>query len=87
MAAATETCTTSCVEIRPWIMREIKQLQFSLAPEGLGISLADGGVPVEDLSQGYPEADWGMVLGEIFLETWGCQNFFLEIPQDLLIKR
>jgi hypothetical protein len=23
---------------------------------GIGMSLADGGVPVEDLSQGYPEA-------------------------------
>jgi hypothetical protein len=32
------------------------------------MSLADGGVPVEDLSQGYPEADWDTVLGDMFLE-------------------
>jgi hypothetical protein len=28
--------------------------------------LADGGVPVEDLSQGYPDADSDTVLGEKF---------------------
>jgi hypothetical protein len=32
------------------------------------MSLAAGGVPVEDLSQGYPEADWDTVLGDMFLE-------------------
>jgi hypothetical protein len=36
---------------------------------GLGMSLAGGGVPVEDLSQGCPEADWGMMLGDMF---WEC---------------
>jgi hypothetical protein len=33
----------------------------------IGMSPAAGGVPVEDLSQGYPEADWDTVLGEMFL--------------------
>ncbi len=42
-------------EIRPWIMREIERLQLTLAPEVIGMSLAGGDVPVEDLSQGYPE--------------------------------
>jgi hypothetical protein len=32
------------------------------------MSLA-GGVPVEDLSQGYSDADWSTVLGEMFLEA------------------
>ncbi len=36
-------------EIRPWIMREIERLQLALAPEGIGMSLAARGGPVEDL--------------------------------------
>jgi hypothetical protein len=32
----------------------------------IGISLADGGAPVENLSQGYPDADSDTVLGEKF---------------------
>jgi hypothetical protein len=32
------------------------------------MSLAASGVPVEDLSQGYPEADWDTVLGNMILE-------------------
>ncbi len=36
---------------------------------GVGMSLAGGGVPVEDLSQGYPEADWDTALGDMFLES------------------
>jgi hypothetical protein len=56
-------------------MRELERLQLALAPEGLGMSLADGGVPVEDLSQGYPEADWDTVLGDMFLESSGENKF------------
>ncbi|MGH7457121.1 MAG: hypothetical protein ACRENG_37570 [bacterium] len=56
-------------EIRPWIMREIERLQLALASEDLGMSLADGGVPVEDLSQGYPErlghGVWRYVFGVV----------------------
>jgi hypothetical protein len=33
---------------------------------GIGMSLAAGGVLVEDLSQGYPEADWDTVLKAAF---------------------
>jgi hypothetical protein len=33
------------------------------------MSLAAGGVPVEDLSQDYPEADWDTVRGDMFLEA------------------
>jgi hypothetical protein len=35
----------------------------------IGTSLSAGGVPVEDLSQGYPETDWDTVLGDVFLES------------------
>jgi hypothetical protein len=34
----------------------------------IGMNLASG-VPVEDLSQGYPEAYWDTVLGDMFLES------------------
>jgi hypothetical protein len=33
------------------------------------MSLFAGGVPAEDLSQGYPKADWDTVLGDVFLES------------------
>lgn len=55
-------------EIKPWLMREMERLQFSLAVEGVGPSLADGGEPVKDFSKSYPSADWDAVLGEMFLE-------------------
>jgi len=55
-------------EIRPWLMREIERLQFSLAGKSIGASLADGGELVNDLPGNYPDADWDSVLGEMFLE-------------------
>ncbi len=55
-------------EVRPWMMREMERLHASLSTEGLGVALADGGVPVDDFSKAYPEADWDGVLGEMFLE-------------------
>ncbi len=54
-------------EVKPWVMRELERLQLALSLEGAP-SLADGGVPVEDIAAGYPEADWDAVCGEIFLE-------------------
>lgn len=54
-------------EIRPWLMREIERLQFMLATEKVGVSLADGGEIVNDLPGNYPDADWDSVLGEMFL--------------------
>ncbi|SPE39191.1 Glycine cleavage system H protein (fragment) [Candidatus Sulfopaludibacter sp. SbA3] len=55
-------------EIRPWLMRELERLQLTLSAEGAAPTLADGGVPVADMSEGYPEADWDAVCGEMFLE-------------------
>jgi hypothetical protein len=45
-------------------------LIFSYSVErsiGIGMSLA-GGVPMEDLSPGYPAADWDTVVGDMLLE-------------------
>ena len=55
-------------EIKPWLMREMERLQISVAVEGVGATLADGGEPVRDFSKSYPGADWDSVLGEMFLE-------------------
>jgi hypothetical protein len=56
-------------EVRPWLMREMERLQFALAMEGASVpSLADGGVPVEDIAAAYPQTDWDAVCGEMFLE-------------------
>jgi hypothetical protein len=54
-------------EIRPWLQCEMERLQLALAAEGAKPSLADGGVPVEDIAAGYPDADWDAVCGEMFL--------------------
>lgn len=55
-------------EVRPWLTREIERLQLALTAEGATPALADGGVPVADISAGYPDADWDAVCGEMFLE-------------------
>jgi len=55
-------------EIRPWILREMERLHLALAQEGIAPTLADGGVPVADISAAYPNADWDAVCGEMFLE-------------------
>lgn len=55
-------------EIAPWIMREMERLQLALCGGGAAATLADGGVPVADIADAYPEADWGEVCGEMFLE-------------------
>jgi glycine cleavage system H lipoate-binding protein len=54
-------------EVRPWLMREMERLQIALTAEGAAPALADGGVPVADISASYPQADWDSVCGEMFL--------------------
>ena len=56
-------------EIRPWVMRELERLQLALTAEGAAPTLADGGVPVADMSAAYPKADWDAVCGEMFLDV------------------
>jgi glycine cleavage system H protein len=60
----------SGAEVRPWILREVERLQNVLAGEksGVGLALADGGTPLEDLSVAIPRDDWDRALGEMFLE-------------------
>lgn len=55
-------------EIQPWLLREMERLQLALAQEGVGESLADGGVLVDDPAQQQPEVNWDAVWGEMFLE-------------------
>ncbi|MDD5543094.1 MAG: hypothetical protein PHX83_07955 [Acidobacteriia bacterium] len=54
-------------ELRPWFLRELDRLQSALAVEGVGVSLADGGVPVRDLGATHPKADWQLVCDALFL--------------------
>ena len=55
-------------EVKPWLSRELERLQILLAPTAIGASLADGGVPVEDMPKAMPEANWEAVWGEMFIE-------------------
>jgi Glycine cleavage H-protein len=55
-------------EIRPWLVREMERLQLMLSPASTGLSLADGGILVDDVPATTPEADWDAVWGELFLE-------------------
>ena len=55
-------------EIKAWFMKELERLQFALATDQVGASLADGGVLTDDLPKSNPDADWDGVYGEIFLE-------------------
>lgn len=57
----------SAAEARPWMLREVERLQFAVAPEGIGATLADGGVPVEDLSAAIPREVAEDVYGMMFL--------------------
>lgn len=54
-------------ELAPWILREMDRLQLALSATGVP-ALADGGLPVDDISANYPEADWDAVCGEMFLQ-------------------
>ena len=54
-------------EIRPWLLREMERLQLALTLEGAVPTLADGGVPVADISASYPTADWDAICGQMFL--------------------
>ena len=55
-------------EIRPWLQREFERFQRVLAPETSVVTMADGGVPVEDLSAVIPKQDQPRVYEEMFLQ-------------------
>jgi glycine cleavage system H lipoate-binding protein len=56
-------------EVRPWLMREMERLQYALAPDGIGASLADGGELLPEAWRNAPEVDWDGVWGEMFLRA------------------
>ncbi len=56
-------------EVRSWVLRELERLQMALATDGVGMSLADGGELVYDVTLQDPHADWDSVLGEMFLQA------------------
>lgn len=55
-------------EIRPWVLREMERLEGLLSRGPTGISLADGGTPIEDLASAIPETRRDEILGEMLLE-------------------
>lgn len=55
-------------EVKPWLLREMERLQLALSAEGIP-ALADGGVPVEDISANCPQADWDSVCSRMFLQS------------------
>ncbi|MGZ5443938.1 MAG: glycine cleavage system protein H [Thermoanaerobaculia bacterium] len=57
----------SAAEARPWMLREVERLQLAVAPEGIGATLADGGLPVDDLSAAIPRDVAEDVYGMMFL--------------------
>ena len=50
-------------------MREMERLQYALAPDGMGSSLADGGEMVPEMWKQAPDVDWDGVWGEMFLRA------------------
>ena len=55
-------------EVRFWVLREVERLERVLSSQGIGPALADGGTPLEDLSQAIPADQWDGAFGEMFLE-------------------
>jgi glycine cleavage system H lipoate-binding protein len=56
-------------EVRPWAVREVERLQFALSAGGVGLSLADGGEIMPDLSKQSPDVDWEGVWGSFLLQA------------------
>ncbi len=55
-------------EAAVWIQGEFERLQRAMAGPSVGVTMADGGAPVQDLSAVVPRQDWDRMLGEVFLE-------------------
>ncbi|RPI02862.1 MAG: glycine cleavage system protein H [Ignavibacteriae bacterium] len=56
-------------EVAAWFLREFEQLQEKLADPKVGLTLADGGTPVQDFVKAYPGVNWDGILGDVFLEA------------------
>ncbi len=56
-------------EVAAWFQREFERLQGKLADPKVGLTLADGGTPVQDFVKAYPGKNWDAILGDVFLEA------------------
>jgi glycine cleavage system H lipoate-binding protein len=56
-------------EVAGWLLREFERLQAKLVDPKIGVTLADGGTPVIDFIQSYPDRNWDTILGDVFLEA------------------
>lgn len=54
-------------EAKQWMLREAERLQMVLAPPAVGVALADGGLPLEDLASAIPPDQRDEVYGMVFL--------------------
>ncbi len=55
-------------EVGIWLAHERDRLQQVLSPLDIGLTLADGGMLVDDLSTVMPRDDWDKTVGEMLLE-------------------
>jgi hypothetical protein len=55
-------------EVQGWVLREMERLQAACADGSVGISLADGGELVEDLSVVLRHGEWDGLCGEMLLD-------------------
>ncbi len=55
-------------EAAAWLQSEFERLQRSLAAGSVGVTMADGGLPMQDLASAVPDQTWDRVLGDVFLE-------------------
>ncbi len=55
-------------EAAGWLQYEFERLQRSLASGGVGVTMADGGLPMQELASAVPVDAWDRALGEVFLE-------------------
>jgi len=55
-------------EARPWLLKEVERLHGLVAPEGVGATLPDGGIPIDDFADAIPPGRYDQVCGLIFLE-------------------
>jgi hypothetical protein len=56
-------------EVKPWLLRELERLQIMMPAASELPSLADGGVPVDDLPAACPQANWDAVWGRMFMDA------------------
>ena len=63
-----QTHLLSPAEAKRWLLREVERLHLAISPETVGAVLADGGLPIDDLSSAIPRERLEDVYGAMFLE-------------------